>query len=171
MRLLSLMLAITATCFFAGVAPVSAATVTFTGNVEYLIDLPLDAVDGLAEGEVTDGVETFDFSLSVFLNLIDPPVGSLFITEQGTFDEILGGMLESLDFGIDYVALLFGDLTGSAAGMFGSKALVVFRDFDPTSLGGDTSVTISPIPLPASAVLLLSGLGGVLVLARRRKAA
>jgi hypothetical protein len=171
MRLLSWTLAIAATCFLAVVAPASAATVAFTGHVEYLIDLLPDAVDGSADGEVTDGGETFDFSVFAYISLIDPPVGDLFITEQGTGVEILGGLLHSFDIDVDYVALLFGDLTGSAAGMFGSKALVVFRDFDPTSLGGDTSVTISPIPLPASAVLLLSGLGGVLVLARRRKAA
>jgi hypothetical protein len=70
---------------------------------------------------------------------------------------------------------MFGSLTGDGAAMFGGKARVVFTDYDPNSLTGTTSVTVSSvspvaaIPLPASALLLLSGMGALAV-ARKRKA-
>jgi hypothetical protein len=173
MRMLSWTLALAATCFFAAIAPASAATVTYTGTgVAYdVTDLGMGEYDGYASGEVTDGVDTFDFIVSAIVNLIDPPVGDLFITEQVGGAVILDGLLESIEVGTDYVALIFGDLQGSASAMFGSKARVVFTDFAWNAATGAASVTVAPVPLPATAVLLLSGMAGVLVLSRKRKAA
>jgi hypothetical protein len=63
----------------------------------------------------------------------------------------------------------------SLSGVFDLSALTVF-DLDASG-GGATDgnimeykVTVSAVPLPAGAVLLLSGLGGVALLRRRRKA-
>lgn len=173
MRMLSWTLALAATCFFTAIAPASAATVTYTGtNIAYdVVDLGSGEYDGIAIGEVSDGVDTFNFELSAFVNFIDPPVGDLFITELGSFDEVLSGFLEGVEIGTDYVAFVFGNLTGSAAGMFASKARVVFTDFAWNAPSGFATVTVAPIPLPATALLLLSGMAGVMVMARKRKAA
>jgi hypothetical protein len=173
MRMLSWTLALAATCFFAAIAPATAATVTYTGTgVAYdVLDLGSGEYDGSAIGTVTDGVDDFDFFVSALVSLIDPPVGNLLITELGGGAVILDGLLEDIEVGADYVALIFGDLQGSASAMFGSKARVVFKDFAWNAATGVASVTVAPVPLPATAVLLLSGMAGVMVMSRKRKAA
>jgi hypothetical protein len=173
MRVLSWTMALAATCFFAAIAPASAATVTYTGtDVSYeVISFGPNELDGAASGEVTDGIDLFDFFVIAIVSLIDPPDGSLLITEQVGGAVVLDGLLESIEIESDYVALLFGNLQGSAAGMFGSKARVVFTDYDPNKPQGTSSVTVAPVPIPATALLLLSGIAGVLVLSRKRKAA
>lgn len=175
MRVLSWTLALAATCLFAAIAPApaSAATVTFTGtDVGYeVFSFGPNELDGVASGEVTDGVDLFDFFVIAIVSLIDPPDGSLLISEQVGGAVVLDGLLQGIEIGADYVALIFGDLQGSAAAMFGSQARVVFTDYDVNSPIGTASVTVAPIPLPASALLLLSGVAGVVAMARKRKAA
>jgi hypothetical protein len=171
--MLSWTLALAMTCLFAAIAPASAATVTYSGtNIAYsVISFGPNELDGVAIGEVSDGVDTFKFELSAFISLIDPPDGSLLITELVGGDVVLDGLLQGIEIGSDYVALLFGNLQGSAAAMFGSKARVVFTEYNPNAPSGIATVTVAPIPLPATALLLLSGMAGVIVVARKRKAA
>jgi hypothetical protein len=175
--MLSWTLALAATCFLAVTAPASAATILTGTGLDYGLDVGMG--DGSAIGEVSDGTDTYLFELGVILDLLDPmnPIdGDLFITLLPDNDPVfLAGFLEEIEIGDDFVALMFGSLTGDGAAMFGGKARVVFTDYDPNSLTGTTSVTVSSvspvaaIPLPASALLLLSGMGALAV-ARKRKA-
>jgi CHRD domain len=56
-------------------------------------------------------------------------------------------------------------LTGLASGD------VYLSIHDSVFLGGEIRGNLAPVPLPASAWLLLSGLGGIVVMARKRRAA
>ena len=93
----------------------------------------------------------------------------------------LDGTLVEAGYDNDILQLLYGDLTGSAAGDFGGFALLevffiaLFPGTDPLSnlvdgITYDVSATVSsaaPIPLTAGLPLLLAGLGGLLMLRRR----
>jgi len=174
MKMLSWTLALAATCFLAVTAPASAATVLTGTGLDYDLDLGFGV--GSAIGMVNDGTDDYSFDLSVIFDPIDPETsldGEVLITLlPGNDPVLLAGLLEEVEVGANFVALLFGTLSGDGAAMFGSQALIVFTGFNPRSTTGTTSVTVSSvaaIPLPASALLLLSGMGALAV-ARKRKA-
>lgn len=172
MKMLSWTLALAATCFLAISAPPPASAATLSGT-DVVLSADIGAGFGSAVGTVTDGMDLFNFEVIALFDPLDPlnaPMASLFITDMN-FDSYLDGLLQSVEVGADYVALLFGDLMGSGAAMFGSTARVVFTDFALNNPFVTASVTIAPIPLPATALLLLSGMGGVVVVARKRKVA
>jgi hypothetical protein len=101
---------------------------------------------------------------------------------EGGFDplqEFLTGLSTQVEVGSDYLAVLFGGLTGQGQPSFGKRALVVISNIVGTpgpggvvSATGDITVSaVSVIPLPATAPLLLGALGAVALVRRRRAAA
>lgn len=138
----------------------------------------------LAEGLATDTTQAgglfVDFTLT-----FDPlapagtALGALFsVDDDGAF---LDGDVLQTGFDGDVLQVLFGNLTGKAAGDFGRFALLElvfvfpFAGTDPltTLVDGttyDVAATIysaTPIPLPAGLPLLAAGLGGLVLLRRR----
>ena len=161
-----------------------------------VVDIPFATADYLetlgtgdlsiiaAEGLVTGTPQAGDLFVDIFVDfdLLDPAGtagGALFsVDDDGAF---LDGSLVRTGFDADVLQLLYGDLSGNAAGDFGRFALVelVFIDpfpgDDPLSnledgTAYDVAATVSsvaPIPLPAALPLLLAGLGGLVLLRRR----
>ena len=142
-----------------------------------------------AEVDFTDEVSLTDpafISFGFGYSLADPtdgPTGGFDIFEDFGFSLALSGDLEQVGFFTDTIELLFGSLTGSAAGSFGSQALmtIIFDDplgdnpFDAFVDGEiyNASISVSSvaapavIPLPAGLPLLLTGLLGLGSVRRR----
>ena len=93
------------------------------------------------------------------------------------------GDLRRIGYHEDAIELEFDGLSGSAAADFGASALALIEFLDPIGLDpfaalsdGDTrraSITVSSvvlpaaIPLPAGLPLVLTGLGGLILIRRR----
>jgi hypothetical protein len=119
-----------------------------------------------------------------FADLAPAPVGALFVTKPGG-QSFLSGDLTKVGFqvnpaGADKLELLFGKLDGDAAGAFQPLALMsLVGEFGDDPLGAgfgsfghpvDVQVSLlSAIPLPASLLMLLSGIGGLSVIRLRRR--
>lgn len=144
-----------------------------------------------AEVDFTSGVSpsgATKIGFGIGFSLADPPIGATggfdILDEDGLF---LSGDLLALGFTEDTIELQFGNLSGSGVEYFGSSvlALISFDDSlgtdpfavlpDGASLGASimisnvSSSTVAPIPLPAGLPLLLTSIGGTILL-RRRKA-
>ena len=139
----------------------------------------VDFVDGVSPNGLTE------IGFGVGFDLLDPTVGA-----TGGFDVVdedgllLGGDLTSVGFFEDVIEFVFSNLSGSAAGDFGTSvlAVVAFADAlgpDPFSslIDGQSylaSVSISRIaedatvPAPSALLLVLSALGFVRWSGRRR---
>lgn len=134
----------------------------------------------------TDGITLTgpgEIGFGVGFDLSTPTVGA-----DGGFNivdnsgEFLAGDLLAVGFTTNSIELQFGNLTGSGAGGFGTSVLALisfdtalganpFADFkDGAVMASDITIAniISPIPLPAGLPLMLTGLGLVAVLKRRR---
>lgn len=144
-------------------------------------DLSMFFGEGLASGTSQAG--------GLFVSLIlgfDPTapagteVGSLFSADDdGAFLD--GDVLET-GFKDDVLQVLFGNLSGTAAADFGDFAILElvfvfpFAGTDPlTTLVDGTTYDVAgtiysatPIPLPAALPMLAAGLGGLVLLRRRR---
>lgn len=108
-------------------------------------------------------------------------VADFFIEDVGgDFDPslaFLSGVLEDYGYDDNLITLVFGSLGGEAASLFGSRVLVSFFDFGQLPQGSGpfsgvlsyTIQSISPIPLPLTGVLLMSGIGGLTLLRARRR--
>lgn len=142
----------------------------------------VDATDGVSPNGFTEIGFGFGYSLA-------DPTGDF----DGGFDvfdesgEFLAGDLSAIGFTEDAIELQFGNLSGSGASSFGSSVLMLisfdepiganpfnaFVDFD--SLGASISIasvadtSVAPIPLPAGLPLLITGIGGIALLRRRRR--
>lgn len=136
------------------------------------------------QGFVANGDLLADLSLS--FDLADPYADTMgfFSLREGT-DLRLDGVLGSITAGTDMLSLMFTDLTGDLASVFGDGLSVQMFFFD--MLGDDPLAALmdggsyeftylvegvsqpAPIPLPAGGLLLLSGLG--LIALRKKRAA
>ena len=153
------------------------------GTVEWLAsEVPFSAViDGDLGGPSSFVGTPPDLSGGFFLltlgGTLDDPEGSFSIDGVGDpADAFLTGVLEDLGYDDTRVTLVFGNLGGQGAGLFGKRVLISFFDIrSQPSVQGDLSGTasyslasIAAIPLPAGGVLLLCGLGGLFLIGRRR---
>lgn len=156
-----------------------ASTTLFEGVAGYAIDVPGGV--GLAIGGTSDDAFLFEIS-----GTFDPgtpgdnPFGvNLLLTDANSFETAISAIrLEDIEVGAGFVALLFGDLIGTAAGGFtGGKLLAILRD--PAfpafpALTGDAGFELrrlddlTPIPLPAALPLALAGLGALALAGRQR---
>lgn len=199
-HVIAVLLAIGALC---AAGPASSATLgLLTGapnlsasqaSIDFLFDDPFVPVNGDlsafgAEVDSTNGVSVSgiaEIGFGVSYALSDPTTDL-----TGGFDVfdanglVLGGDLFAVGFTEDVIELQFTNLSGSAAGSFGSSVLMVIAFEDPFDELGtnpfddlvdglfyDASITIStvvPIPLPAGLPLLLTGLVCTALIARRR---
>lgn len=160
------------------------------------IDMPLGTADFLETGGIGDlsilGAEGVSFDLSptgtlLFDIFVDFDTTDPYATANGSFFSMdddgafLDGTLLQAGFADDILQLLFGDLTGSAAGEFGPFVLIELEFFDPfpgidplRNLADGTAYdvaavlsSVAPIPVPAALPLLAGALGGLVLLRRR----
>jgi hypothetical protein len=162
-----------------------------TALIDYF-EIPLEG-DLSAFGSVVDftnGVSPAGFAkigFGIGFSLADPMTGASggfdISDEDGIF---LSGDLLALGFIKDVIELQFGNLKGSAAGLFSSSVLAMIAFDNPLGdnpfaslFEGDSrsasivissiaDSTVPPIPLPAGLILLLTGIGGIFLLKRRR---
>ena len=160
------------------------------------IDIPFVTADYLETGGIGDlsifGAEGVSFDLSpagtlLFDIFVDFETTDPYATANGTFFSMdddgafLDGSLVQAGFADDLLQLLFGNLTGSAAGDFKQFVLIELEFIDPfpgtDPLGNlvdgtayDVVATLSSvtaIPVPAALPLLAGALGGLVLLRRR----
>lgn len=166
-------------------APVIAGTGQAFGD-------PLLGLDLLGDGAAASSAPAPGVGLSVVLPFADPlaGLGALFVTHADGAD-FLSGDLTAAGFvdgaaGADVIELLFENLSGSAAAAFGWGALLEMSgEFGEDPFGAGfaafqapltVAFTIAPakevgiVPLPATAPLLLAGLGLIGGGALRRRA-
>jgi len=163
--------------------PLAAPQITAAGVAEaetlILGLLTADAVDGVS----TAPAAATGLTLSLSGDLVGGALTSatLFVTDPDTFlraDTLLLTRLTDFDGvdGFDLIALEMGDISGLAAGAFGSRILVEIAGkfgMDPFVDGfavPDATITVSPlaaIPLPAALWLSLAGLGALVAAGRR----
>jgi len=170
-------------------APSLSSSTAFIDYFEFAPDGDLSNFG--AEVDFIDGVSPVGFTeigFGIGYSLSDP-TGDF----NGGFDifdedgEFLAGDLLAVGFTEDVIELQFGNLSGSGTGSFGSSVLALISLDDPLgtnpfsllvdgdSLGASISfssvadTSVAPIPLPAGLPLLLTSLGGIALL-RRRKA-
>jgi hypothetical protein len=155
----------------------------FFGDGELLTDIPeadviagvspvgFTTIDFVVGFSTSDPSDTSAFAFGGFLDISD---------DNGQF---LSGDLLAIGFTEDVVELQFDNLSGSGAVFFGTSvlALVAFDDplgsdpfasfFDGDSLGASITVSnvtdLAPVPLPASALLLVFGLASFRVFGKR----
>lgn len=186
-----------------GLAAFTAADQADAAPLNYAIDAPTIEIPFAT----ADYIEDFGFGdLSMFfaegLSTGTPHAGVLFVSFTLGFDPLapagteLGALFSEDDDGAfldgdvlatgfrdrDVLQVLFGNLSGSAAGEFGRFALMelVFifpeagRDPLTTLTDGETYevfatvYSATPIPLPAALPLMGAALGGLVLLRRRR---
>lgn len=158
---------------------VSGDFVSFDGRGDFL------GFDAPATGQGFPFAGDLSADLGLNFDLLDPygdAAGFFALRENGT--TLLDGVLSAITPGTDMLSLVFTDLTGDLALIFGN-ALTVELSFldlpgdDPLAMlidGGGYDFTYvvegnaqpAPIPLPAGGVLLMSGLG-LMVLRKRFK--
>ena len=143
----------------------------------------VDSTEGIA---LTDPAEiSFGFGFDSF-DPTDLPAGGFSIFDDFGFNEVLSGDLVALGFMTDTIELLMNVTGGSAVGSFGPQVLLTisfnglgadpfaaFVDDGQTfaaSLTVENVVDSNVIPLPAGLPLLLTALGGLVVVRRRRVA-
>lgn len=163
-------------------APVIDVPVATADYIEFfgIGDLSIIGAEGLSFDLVPAGPLLID--IFVDFDVADPSGtagGALFsVDDDGVF---LDGALVRTGFDDDVLQLLFGGLTGPAAGDFGRFVLaeLVFIDpvpgTDPLASFVDettydvaaTLSSVSAIPLPAALPMLAAGLGGLVLLRRR----
>jgi hypothetical protein len=150
---------------------------------------PLLGFDLLGDGAAssTSPAAATDLLVTVpFADLSSAPGGALFAT-QSDGQSFLSGDLTTVGYevnplGSDKIEFLFGKLDGDAADAFGPLALMsLIGEFGSDPLGAgfgsfadpvDVQVSVqSAIPLPASLLMLLLGLGGLLGCRLTRKPA
>ena len=138
----------------------SGGTALVTGTVFGLVN---DATSAASAVEVTSerfGTWVFDSSNSTFnQNEFSIVAGQLVWTE---FWAVIGRGLPELDFDLS----LRDGMTYGSFYICDPSAPRCFSDFTPV-----TFTPVSAVPLPAGGLLLLSGLGGVAALKRRKKRA
>ncbi|SEB03811.1 hypothetical protein [Rubrimonas cliftonensis] len=152
------------------------STTLFEGSVGYSIDLA-DGL-GLAIAATTDGAFLMELSGAFDPDTSgDNPFGvNLLLSDATTLETAISAIwLEDIEVGTGFVALLPGDLTGSAAGDFtNGKLLAILRDAAFPALLGDAEFELrrlddlTPIPLPPALLLALAGLGALVITGRRR---
>ncbi|MGS4944792.1 PEP-CTERM sorting domain-containing protein [Meridianimarinicoccus sp. RP-17] len=144
-------------------------------------DLTMFFAEGLATGTPQSGDLFVDLVLG--FDPLDPAgtaFGSLFsVDDDGAF---LDGDVLRTGFDGDVLQVVFGNLTGKAAGDFGRFALLELVFIFP-SAGTDPLTTLidgeaydvagtiyaaTPIPVPAALPLMAAALGGLVLLRRRR---
>ena len=165
----------------ASAAPLSSlsSSLVFRGDItDYFIDIL--GGTGYAFGLTDDGNQ--DLFLSGAFDAGTPGQNPtnvvLSLTDLTAIDTTLDARsLEDIEVGSGYLALLFGDLIGTAAPQFtGGKLLAILGDPAFPAISGTGTFELRSlddlgvIPLPAAAPLLLSGLGALAVAARRRRA-
>jgi len=136
-------------------------------------------------GLVSPLVDPASLEISLFYDLLDPvgtAAGSVIVTDDFTFDELLAGDVVAVGFEDGLLELELGFLSGSLAPEFGAGALVEiffgtgFGDPFDTFVDGDFLLAsakisaIAPIPLPAGGALLATALVAAAGLRRRQKA-
>ncbi|WP_439580711.1 hypothetical protein [Elioraea sp.] len=167
----------------------TAAPPVLTGTVDYDFDVAggFGVIFGAVDTLTLPGGAEAVFGLLDIDGLFDPgtlganAVATLAVFEIASsvsagLDFFLVGDLLEFEVGTGVIGLLFGNLFGEGAALFGDHALVLLRDASlPGALSGLATIEISAvaaqaIPLPSSASLLLAALA-LLGFARARATA
>ncbi|WP_300058723.1 PEP-CTERM sorting domain-containing protein [uncultured Roseobacter sp.] len=135
-------------------------------------DLGSDDIDVAAEADTTGATVDAGLFVSSFLSATGVLLESTTVVSSDlTLNDPDNGLATE-----DFFTVVFGDLSGDDAGLFGDTATVVFSFFEETAAGDLYSpVTarvysdLTPVPAPAALPLLMVGLGGLVALRRRAK--